>query len=132
MALERINPANIYPPVNNNYTQVIKSTGGTQVHVAGIVSLNKQGELIGQDDMQAQARAIVDITGKALAAAGATPADVVRMNIYTIDVDRFRQEGHREVLKFFDKNLPTSTLVGVTRLAHPDFLVEIEMTAIID
>jgi len=132
MALERINPSDIYPPVNNNYTQVIKSTGGTQVHVAGIISLNKQGALIGLDDMQAQARAIVDITGKALAAAGAKPADVVRMNIYTVDVDRFRQEGHREVLKFFDGNLPASTLVGVTRLAHPDFLIEIEMTAIID
>jgi enamine deaminase RidA (YjgF/YER057c/UK114 family) len=100
--------------------------------VAGIVSLNKQGELIGPEDMQAQARAIVGITGKALAAAGAKPANVVRMNIYTVDVDRFRQEGHREVLNFFDGNLPTSTLVGVTRLAHPDFLVEIEMTAIID
>ena len=132
MALERINPADIYPPVNNNYTQVINSTGGTQVHVAGIVSLNKQGELVGQNDMRAQARAIVDITEKALASAGAKPADVVRMNIYTVDVDRFRQEGHPEVLKFFDGNLPTSTLVGVTRLAHPDFLVEIEMTAVID
>ena len=132
MALERINPSDIYPPVNNNYTQVIKSTGNTQVHIAGIISLTKQGELMGQDDMQAQARAIVEITGKALAAAGATPADVVRMNIYTVDVDRFRQKGHREVLKFFDGNLPTSTLVGVTRLAHPDFLVEIEMTAVID
>jgi len=132
MALERINPSDIYPPVNNNYTQVIKSTGGTQVHVAGIISLNKQGELIGQDDMQAQARAIVEITGKALTAAGATPANVVRMNIYTVDVDRFKHEGHREVLKFFDGLLPASTLVGVTRLAHPDFLVEIEMTAVID
>ena len=132
MALERINPSDIYPPVNNNYTQVIKSTGGTQVHVAGIISLNKQGELIGRDDMQAQARAIVEITGKALTAAGATPANVVRMNIYTVDVDRFKQEGHREVLKFFDGLLPASTLVGVTQLAHPDFLVEIEMTAIID
>ena len=54
------------------------------------------------------------------------------MNIYTVDVDRFRQEEHGEVTKFFDGNLPTSTLVGITRLAHPDFLVEIEMTAVID
>jgi len=132
MALERINPNEIYQPVNNFYTQVIRATGSTQVHVAGIVPINKDYELIGKDNMQAQVEAILENTGKALAAGGATPADVVRMNIYTVDVDRYRSEGHGEVLKFFAGKPPVSTLVGVTRLANPHFLVEIEMTAAID
>jgi enamine deaminase RidA (YjgF/YER057c/UK114 family) len=132
MALERINPSDIYQPYKNFYTQVIRATGTTQVHVAGIIALNKQGELIGEGDLQAQVRAITENTGHALAAAGAKPADVVRITIYTLDVDRYRAEGHQEVLKFFDGDLPVSTLIGVTRLADPRYLVEIEMTAIID
>lgn len=132
MALERINPSDIYQPYNNFYTQVIRSTGTTQVHVAGIVPIDKNHEVIGEGDIPAQVRAIAENTRKALAAAGAEPADVVRINIYTLDVDQYRQKGHAELLKFFDGDLPVSTLVGVTRLADPRYLVEIEMTAVID
>lgn len=132
MALERINPSDIYQPYNNFYTQVIRSTGTTQVHVAGIVPIDKDHEVIGEGDIPAQVRAIAENTRIALAAAGAKPADVVRINIYTLDVDQYRQGGHAELLKFFDGDLPVSTLVGVTRLADPRYLVEIEMTAVID
>ena len=132
MPLERINPEDIYQPYNKFYTQVIRSTGTTQVHVAGIVPLNTEHGVIGEGDMQVQVQAIAENTRKALAAAGAEPADVVRINIYTLDVDRYRQEGHSELLKFFDGNLPVSTLVGVTRLADPRYIVEIEMTAVVD
>lgn len=132
MPLERINPDNIYTPYKNYYTQVIRATGATQVHVAGIVPLNREAELVGEGDLQAQVRAIVDSMGKALAAGGASPADVVRITMYTLDVDRYRAEGHPELLKFFNGQLPVSTLVGVTRLADPRFLVEIEATAIVD
>ena len=111
---------------------MIRTTGTTQVHVAGIVPLDINAQLVGEDNMQAQVQTIVENTGKALASAGATPADVVRMNIYTLDVDRYRAEGHSEVIKFFDGQPPTSTLVGITRLADSRFLVEIEMTAVID
>ena len=132
MTLERINPDDIYQPYNNYYTQVIRSTGTTHVHVAGIVPIDKNHDVIGEGDIPAQVRAIAENTRKALAAVGATPADVVRINIYTLDVDRYRKDGHPELLKFFDGDLPVSTLVGVTRLADPRYLVEIEMTAVID
>jgi enamine deaminase RidA (YjgF/YER057c/UK114 family) len=67
-----------------------------------------------------------------LAAAGAKPADVARIHIYTLDVDTYRRDGHPEVLKFFKGDLPVSTLIGVNRLADPRFLIEIEVTAVLD
>lgn len=63
---------------------------------------------------------------------GASPSDVVRINIFTLDVDRYLMEGHQEVVAFFGDDLPVSTLVGVTRLADPRYLVEIQATAVAD
>ncbi len=131
MTLERINPTAIYEPFNNFYTQVIRSTGTTQVHVAGMVALDKSRELVGEGDMYAQVTATMANIGLALEAAGATAADVARINIYTIDVERYLREGHSGVMSFFEGALPVSTLIGVTRLADPRYLVEIEVTAVL-
>ena len=132
MTLERMNPSDVYQPYKNYYTQVIRATGTTQVHVAGTLALNTAGELVGEGDLVTQVRVTMENIGKSLAAAGAKPADVVRIKIFTLDVDKYRSEGHPEVLKFFNGDLPVSTLLGVTRLADPRFLVEIEVTAIVD
>ncbi len=129
--MERINPPGMYQPYRGVYTQVIKASGPTQVHVAGTVPLAPNGELIGEGDMRAQVQAILAHIDRSLAAAGATPADVVRIEVFTIDVGRYREEGLPEVVEFFGRDaVPTSTLVGVTRLADPRFLVEIQATAV--
>jgi len=132
MPLERLNPKEIYQPFGNRYTQVIRTTGATQIHVAGIVPADKDGNLVGEGDVAVQTEVVMDSIGKALAAAGAKPSDVARMNIYVLDVDRYLQEGHRKLMDFFGDNLPVSTLIGVTRLANPGFLVEVEVTAVLD
>jgi len=132
MSLERLNPEEIYPPFNNRYTQVVISTGSRQIHLAGVIALDTEMNLIGEGDMKTQTRVVMENIGKALSAAGSSPADVVRINTFTTDVDRFRSEGHSEVLDFFGSTLPASTLVGVTRLADPGYLVEIEVTAVVE
>lgn len=132
MGAERINPEGVYQPVGGRYTQVTRAVGSTQVHVAGTLGLDLEGNLVGEDDMAAQVRAVMDNIGRSLEAVGARPEDVVRIHIYTLDVDRYIQEGHREVMRFFESaGMPASTLVGVTRLADPRFLVEIEATAVL-
>jgi len=56
----------------------------------------------------------------------------VRINIFSTDIDSYLMEGHQEVVGFFGDALPASTLVGVTRLADPRYLVEIQATAVVD
>ena len=132
MAIERMNPSYVYQPYNDVYTQVIRATGTTQVHVAGTVSLAPGRKLIGEGDMTAQVRQTMLNIERSLTAAGAKLSEVVRVNIFTTDVDRYLMEGHIELVKAFDGHLPTSTLVGITRLADPRYLVEIQATAICD
>ncbi len=131
MALERINPRDVYEPNRNLYTQVIKATGTTQVHIAGTVPFDRGGKVVGVGDMKAQVVQTLDNIEKSLAAAGAGRSDVVRICVYAVDVDRYIAEGAPEVLRFFGDAKPVSTTFGVNRLVHPDWLVEIEATAII-
>ena len=132
MTIERINPTDVYQPNMGIYTQVIKATGGTQILLAGIVPFDNDKNVIGIGDMAAQVKQVLRNIEFALAAAGATPADVVRINALATDVDLYIKEGAPQVIAFFGDTKPTSTTYEVQRLVHPDWLIEIEATAIID
>ena len=131
MSIERLNPDTVYKPNKGIYTQVIKASG-TQVHVAGLVPWTVGNELVGKDDVAAQVGQILANVENSLAAAGAAKSDVVRINVYTVDVARYIAEGAPVLIEFFGDTKPVSTTVEVSKLVHPDWLVEIEVTAVID
>ncbi len=131
MSIERLNPDTVYKPNKGIYTQVIKASG-TQVHVAGLVPWTVDNELVGKDDVAAQVGQILANVENSLAAAGAAKSDVVRINVYTVDVARYIAEGAPVLIAFFGDTKPVSTTVEVSKLVHPDWLVEIEVTAVID
>jgi 2-iminobutanoate/2-iminopropanoate deaminase len=100
---------------------------GDTLYLSGIVPVDEAGEVVG-DDVVAQARQVFAIMARVLAAAGAEPADVVKVTVYLLDVDErplinpVRQE-------FFGAARPASTLVEVSRLAVPGARLEIEAVA---
>lgn len=103
---------------------------GDRVLVAGTTAVDANGQVVGDGDIGAQARYIFDKIGKALVAAGATLADVVRTRIYITDMSRWEAVGlaHGEVFKDVR---PVSTLVEVSKLIDPRLLVEIEAEAVV-
>jgi 2-iminobutanoate/2-iminopropanoate deaminase len=112
------------------YTQIIKATGTrVSIHVAGTLPFDKDNNLVGEGSMQLQVRAVLDAIGKSLAAVGAQRSDVVRIKTYVTDMAAYLREGHQEYLSFFGDKPPVSTTVGVTVLADPRCLVEIEAYA---
>ncbi len=82
--------------------------------------------------MGAQVAQALDNLETVLREAGLTLADVVRLNYYTADVERFLPEGAPVLGARFAESgcRPASTLLGVARLARPELLVEIEATAV--
>ena len=112
------------------YSHVVTVEGGRRmIFVAGQLARAHDGSTVGKGDMRAQVRQVGENIKAALAAAGATLADVVKTNTYVTDLDEFFR--HVDVrMEYFGPALPTSTTVEVRRLAHPDFLVEIEAMAI--
>lgn len=114
------------------YSSVIvaRSADHARIHIAGQVSAGPGGEVIGKGDMGVQIKQVCECLRAGLESVGASFADVVRTVTYTTDVDEyFRRQGVR--FEYFKHPAPTSTLLGVPRLADPDFLVEIEAEAVL-
>jgi enamine deaminase RidA (YjgF/YER057c/UK114 family) len=137
MPTTRLVPEDVYQqlpdgrPVEELYSQVVSATGTRHVHVSGTVSLDTAGDVVGVDDMSRQVQQTLANIRASLANVDAAVSDVVRIKIYTVDVPRYVDEGGPELIDFFGKEtMPSSTLLGVDELAHPDLLVEIEATAI--
>ena len=130
MAIERRQPEK-YKARANVYTQVIESTGTRTIHIAGTVPMDANnvpftGSLAKQTEMVWQNIAI------SLEEYGARPSDIVRINQYTTNMDDYLRNGIDQMDDFFGTHKPTSTLVEVTRLVHPEWKIEIEATAILD
>jgi enamine deaminase RidA (YjgF/YER057c/UK114 family) len=89
------------------------------------------GNCIGKGDMRAQMEQTFQNLDRCLKAAGATWADVVKTNTFVTDFDEFQKCGDVR-MRYFGVATPTSTTVGVTRLAGPDFMIEIEAVAVVD
>ena len=115
------------------YTSVVVVRGDEHAHVylAGQVACLPSGELVGKGDMRAQIRQVCECIKAGLEFVGAGFGDVVRTVTYTTDIEEyFRCMDVR--FEYFTSPPPTSTLLGVGRLASPDFLVEIEAEAVLE
>jgi reactive intermediate/imine deaminase len=127
-AIERINPAGLSTPTS--YSHVVSTRGGKTVYVAGQIALDAKGQLVGKGDLAAQTKQVFENLAIALKAAGATFDHVVKTNYYMRDASQVAVV--RDIRsKYFSKELPASTLIEVPRLAQPDFLIEIEVVAVV-
>ena len=133
MTKEFFSPATLPPPVG--YSHVATVNKGTLIYLAGQVSSDASGKLVGEGNFEAQAEQVFANVKIAVEAAGGTMADIVKMNIYLVaevgqdEVPKMRAIRDRYVNK---EKPPASTLVVVTRLARPGWLLEIEAIAALD
>jgi enamine deaminase RidA (YjgF/YER057c/UK114 family) len=133
MSKEIFSPQTMPPPTG--YSHVAKVNGGTLVYLAGQVSSDASGKLVGEGDFGAQASQVFRNLKLGLEAAGATMADIVKMNVYIVaEVDQAEIPKLRAVRDSYvdAAKPPASTLLFVTRLARPGWLLEIEAVAAID
>lgn len=123
-----INPATLPKPPG--YTHVIEVAKGRMIYISGQVALDRSGNVVGRGDFRAQTQQVFENIKSALEAVGATFKDVIRLNIYVIDVSQLQV--FREVRdKYVNiEKPPASTLIEVRRLVREEFLIEIEATAV--
>jgi len=113
------------------YSHVVVVNGGRMIFLSGQVGLNRQGQMVGKDDFRAQTTQVFANLRAALAAAGATPKDVIKLNYYVVGLNHDKLIALREVRdQFIDKDHPpASTLAGVQTLFRDDALLEVEAIA---
>jgi len=134
MKRQHINSENLFPSLQFGFTQVISTQGGRTIRCSGQTAWDKDMKIVGEGDFAAQTRATYENVRIALASAGAEPGDIVRMRTYIVDYksDYLEPLGIETAAFFGDYPPPAATLLGVASLAMPEFMIEIEVTAVID
>lgn len=110
------------------YSRAVKV--GNHIEVSGTVASDEEGKVVGKDSAYEQTKYILEKIEKALQQAGASLSDVVRTRMFVTDISRFDEYGraHGEV---FGTIKPCTSLLEVKGLVSPDYLIEIEATAIL-
>ncbi|MDQ3654757.1 MAG: Rid family hydrolase [Chloroflexota bacterium] len=98
--------------------------------IAGQTALDAEANVIAVGDMRGQVEAALDNLETVLRQAGMSFANLVRVNYYSTDLDRFMQESGEVLARRLAGVEYVTTYLGITRLALPDLLVEIEATSV--
>ncbi|MEA2228080.1 MAG: 2-iminobutanoate/2-iminopropanoate deaminase [Solirubrobacteraceae bacterium] len=127
---ESLNPPGTPPPLGPYVNVTIAPPGGRLVFCAGTVAFGPDGEIVGEGDIVAQTRQVMENLRIALEAAGATFADVVKIVNYVTDVTEYPKIAPVRA-EYLKEPYPVSTMVEVSGLMVPELLIEIEATAVV-
>ena len=134
MPKEYINPNSLFPSLPHGFSQVVIASGRKMVFVSGQTAWDAKKNIVGGDSVLEQARQAFCNLEKAMEGAGGTLKDVVALRIYVVD---YQAESGTAVgialREFFSaENPPAGTWIGASALADPEFLIEMEATAVLD
>lgn len=132
MKKQSFHPANLFKTSEYGFSHVVSAEGKRLIFCSGQASQDKNGNVIGLNDLGEQIRKSMENIEIALAEAGSSLDDVCRLKLYIVNLNPdMLGTITQEMGKSFDvDNLPANTLIGVQSLADPAILVEIEATAI--
>ncbi|MEV6277133.1 Rid family hydrolase [Nocardia sp. NPDC051832] len=136
MTVQLLSPEGMFSPVPYHHVSI--STGARQVHVAGQIARDADGNPVATGDLAGQLAQALRNTARGLAGAGASFADVVRLRFF---VTHWTPDKYDQFLAGIDavaeelglpRPLPPVSAIGVDYLFEPDVLVEVEAYAVLD
>ena len=134
MPREPINPDSLFRSVDHGFSQGVLASGRRTLYLSGQTAWDRDRNVIGGTDLAAQARQAFSNVRTLVEAAGGTLSDVVAVRIYVVGYRPENAEAVGAALRecFAGYSMPASTWIGVTSLARPEFLIEVEATAVLD
>ena len=122
-----IAPKNLHRPFGYAHAIQIDKT----LHISGQIPLDMDMNVVGKNDMAAQTEQVYGNLKKVLEDAGGTMRNIVMLNIYCTDIERFDKQTRGLRKKYFGDYYPAVTAVEVKRLYRPDFMIEVEAVAVL-
>ena len=129
-SIVRTNPPELGTPPG--YSQVVDVSADRIIFISGQTALDRDGNVVGRNDFAAQAAQVFDNLAAALEARGCTAAHLVKLTVFLTDMDnlgRYREARNRFFATVVPAAAPAVTLVEVSKLYGPDFMIEIEAIA---
>ena len=116
---------------SGHFSQAISiEAAGRMVFVSGMTARRPDGTIAGVGDIEAQTRQVCENIKAAVESAGGSMDDVCRVDVYVRNIEHF-DKIHKVRREYFGAPAPASTMVEVTKMVHPDYLIEINAIAVI-
>lgn len=133
MAKTSLNPDSLFPSRQYGFSQIVVAEGRRTVYWSGQVAWDENQNIVGENDLRAQVWQSLRNVATAVTTAGSTLNDIVSLRIYIRHDWMDKTAPVSEGLKAFfpGGNPPAATWIGVQSLARPEFLIEIEGTAVL-
>jgi enamine deaminase RidA (YjgF/YER057c/UK114 family) len=112
-----------------SHATAIEATGRL-VFISGMTARRADGSIAGIGDISAQTRQVCENLKAAVEAAGGTMDDICRVDVYVRNIEQF-DAIHKVRAEYFKAPLPASTMVEVTKMVSPDYLIEINAIAVL-
>jgi enamine deaminase RidA (YjgF/YER057c/UK114 family) len=134
MPKEYTNPDSLFGSLEYGFSQIVSASGAKTIYISGQTAWDTHRQIIGGTDLAQQARQALRNVQAAVEAVGGTLADVVALRIYIVNYRPEQADAIGSALREFfpEEKRPASTWIGVSTLAVPDFLIEIEATAVLE
>jgi 2-iminobutanoate/2-iminopropanoate deaminase len=132
MPKQVVNPTSLFPSIEHGFSQVVVATGARTVFISGQTAWDAKKQIVGRS-LGEQARQALRNVKAAVEAAGGNLSDIVALRIYIVHQAEQNTGAVSSALReVFTTEPPTSTWIGVSSLAVPDFLIEIEAIAVLE
>ncbi|NLO05563.1 MAG: RidA family protein [candidate division WS1 bacterium] len=130
MIRREVRPASVPQPVAE-YAQGVEVSGGRTLYIAGQIALDAEGNLVGNGEFRAQARQVLRNVQAIVEEAGGSISDIVKMTTFLTDMSHY--DDFKAVrAEFLRPPYPAATLVEVSSLVRPEWLLEVEAVAVIE
>ncbi len=130
MPKQQLSTTRIGPP-NGHFSQAtVTEARGKLVFISGMTARNAQGGITGVGDIEAQTRQVCENIKAAVEEAGGTMDDICRVDVYVRNIEHF-DVIHKVRREYFKSPPPASTMVEVTKMVKPEYLIEINAIAVV-
>jgi 2-iminobutanoate/2-iminopropanoate deaminase len=130
MPKKQITSAKIRQPSGHFSQATMIEARGRLVFISGMTAQRPDGAIAGIGDIEAQTRQVCENLKAAVEAAGGTMDDICRVDVYVRNMEQFDLI-HKVRREYFGAPAPASTMVEVTKLASPEYLIEINAVAVL-
>ncbi|HSV21461.1 MAG TPA: RidA family protein [Xanthobacteraceae bacterium] len=130
MPKQQITSVKIRQPSGHFSQATMIEARGRLVFISGMTARRPDGTVAGIGDIEAQTRQVCENLKAAIEAAGGTMDDICRVDVYVRNMEHFDQI-HKVRREYFTAPAPASTMVEVTKMTSPDYLIEINAIAVV-
>ena len=130
MKKQQVRSSKLREPSGHFSQAIAIEAKGKMVFISGMTARRADGTIAGIGDIEAQTRQVCENLQSAVEAAGGTMDDICRVDVYVRNMEHFERI-HKVRREYFGSPPPASTMVEVTKMTSPEYLIEINAIALI-